>query len=221
MPSPPSPTGRVSRDTVGHAMPHLNPPRGAACDTTRNDASLGRRRPQKSIAFEGQPSMPPPRPGHLLPLSHSQIRSTTCGRPEGAKTDQPRAERSAALGTGGNATQALKGRHKQGRRLFRPFRACSTRSTCSQGDGDARTTRVALPWAGLFGPFGANAPLFPRRRCTHGPSILHQKRLPPLPPCGKITVGRWAMVARPRACRRRTVRTNHRLHGSGGQGPAV
>ena len=25
----------------------------------------------------------------------------------------------------------------------------------TQGDGDARTTRIALPWAGMFGPFGA------------------------------------------------------------------
>jgi hypothetical protein len=57
-----------------------------------------------------------------FPQSHFRNRRTRCGRPEGAKTNQPRAERSAALGTGGNAPQALKGRHKPPQRLFRPFR---------------------------------------------------------------------------------------------------
>ena len=27
----------------------------------------------------------------------------------------------------------------------------------AQGDGDARKARVAFPWAGMFGPFGAEA----------------------------------------------------------------
>jgi hypothetical protein len=37
----------------------------------------------------------------------------------------------------------------------------------SQGDGDARRTRVALPWADLFGPFGAEASHFPWLRFSH------------------------------------------------------
>ena len=50
------------------------------------------------------------------------------------------------------------------RPLFRPCRAFVCRGTITQGGGNARQTRVALPWADLFGSFGAIRPRVPTVR---------------------------------------------------------
>ena len=90
--------------------------------------------------------------------------------PRRGLTYQPRAERSAALGDEGSECTALKGRDKNGAspatsfvgfraagnrgtqaRLFRPFRAARLPIFPTQ------PRRCALPWADMFGPFGAKA----------------------------------------------------------------
>ena len=84
--------------------------------------------------------------------------------PIGATTNQPRAERSGvSRGAPPWVTYrfnmvALKGRNKSRRvelSMFRPFRAAVSDQYRDPGRRHARKTRVALPWADMFGPFGA------------------------------------------------------------------
>ena len=69
---------------------------------------------------------------------------------------QGRAERceprSAALGSGSAIAVALKGRHMEHGHMFRPYRARKSMGIRTQGDGNARHARIALPWAFMFWP---------------------------------------------------------------------
>ena len=66
-----------------------------------------------------------------------------CVRPEGAETDQPRAERSAALGNGLFRNVALKGETRRGGAAVPPFQGLVFVIALTQGDA-ARPRPLSL-----------------------------------------------------------------------------
>ena len=89
----------------------------------------------------------------LYPIDATHLTMNTVSRPEGAVTNQPRAERSAALGWEIDNAPALKGRHKI--RIVAPLQGFASTNHLLPGRRSAADATSLCPGLIGFGPFGA------------------------------------------------------------------
>ena len=101
------------------------------------------------------------------------------------KAESP-GRRSAALGGARVHDRSPERAEQTVNPVFRPFRAGYSTDTATQGDGNARKTRVALPWATMFEPLRGGRTIVPQMQtaaevCHAGMRQSGDVQLEPIP----------------------------------------